>query len=184
MLHATYEQLNADSDSRQLEKNGFRLFILSELQQLWERVKKVNREMTYAMLAETMKRRFARNFSETNIWDLIRGSAKSPSQNTTGQIRLVLEDILRTSESDVAPGQKPGSSDVAFNDRAAETELQLWKRRAKAAEGQLTEIRNGLRTLLNLTGNLPPEPLSSTALDESQRAAKRASASAKSDPAN
>lgn len=52
------------------------------------------------------------------------------------------------------------SSSYQLHDRPVESDLDLWRRRARDAESKVTELRDGLRHLLQKTG---PQPASSSA---------------------
>jgi len=53
-------------------------------------------------------------------------------------------------------------------------EIELWKRRAKNAEQQIANLRNGLRRLLDQAGDTPKERVSSTRTSDAGALAKKA----------
>jgi hypothetical protein len=71
-------------------------------------------------------------------------------------VRAALLSRIHTSHSELDPSSKPELSGGAFHDRAGESDLEIWKRRAKAAEAQLTNLRSGIRSLLELSAGTPP----------------------------
>ena len=58
-----------------------------------------------------------------------------------------------------------------LRERPAESELQIWRRRAKLAEADLADLRQGLRDLLARSDPAPPPPASSGKADAAARAA-------------
>jgi transcriptional regulator with XRE-family HTH domain len=75
---------------------------------------------------------------------------------------------------------------ISLKEVPAESELELWKRRARTAEKQLDTIRNMLRSVLEMSSPTPTAPpstrISSTPPSDAQVAATKASSSATTDP--
>lgn len=147
----------------------------NDLEKLWEAAKL--KGMTLEGAVELLIQKGFGKWGVNTVKAAIEGKSKELRELV---LRKVLQEYLGFADSVKAGRAEPAVPEIAIHERPAESDTELWKRRAKAAEKQLANLRDGLRYLLDRSADVPPVNLGE--LDETQRAAKQASSFSKNDP--